>query len=204
MCSLYYYYHKSYLPLACPDNEPQWSATLHISITGCPWYHYTVIGFSPLRLAFTPSPSTWLEPITFPVPFLVPDTATSSLHLLYPFSSPGHHCICHALNAITTFPNDRVLKLLCVLISARFQSSFSSPSLNKSSLSNEVPTVVVSNVALSLFQPDLVSCPRLWPLDPQLAESLLESSVPSTVLFAPLLVYGHSDVSRGRGKQKGY
>lgn len=113
-------------------------------------------------------------------------------------------CFCHALGAITTFPIDSILKLLCMVISAHFQSSFSFLSLNKSNLSNEVAAVVVLNFALSLLQPDLVSFPSLWPLDPQLAESVLESSVPSTELFAPLLVCEHSDVSRGSGKQKGY
>lgn len=65
-CAPWYYYgHKSYLPLACPDNEPQWSATLLISIAGCPWCHYTAAGFSPPRRGLSAShpalPPDWSQ-----------------------------------------------------------------------------------------------------------------------------------------------
>lgn len=180
----YYYRHKSYLPLACPDNKPQWSATLHISITGCPWCHYTAAGFSPLRLALSDlHPAFHLigaNIIPCPIPGARHSHVLPASFILIPALStmqlPCSQCYYNVSHR-------QCFKLLFMIKLAAIQISFSSPPWNKSSLSNEGPTIIVLNVAMSLFQSKVVSSPRLWLQDPQ---SVSESSGPST---EPLLLF---------------
>lgn len=109
----YYYHHKSYLPLARPDNEPQWSATLHISIAGCPWCHYTAAGFSPFRLALSALrpglPPDWSQYHSGPIPgarrrHFLPASFISLFQNWLP-------CACDALNVITAFPHRQCFKI---------------------------------------------------------------------------------------------